>query len=262
MSVLHSRIESYRWLSDAWNQEPNESEVPDEVLKDVEQYIARRLNGEPWAYIIGFSWFMGNKFFCHQDAMITRDNTKVVVEEALKMFDPDKPIRVADIGTGNGAIAITLALKTKWKITAVDISSQALKIAEKNCNFYKLNDIELMCGNVLTPMVRIPDLVVANMPYVNENLKPQFDSMDPKEIHSRDQYLRTEPSISVYAPDEGNFWIKALLKQSYEWNVPVVIQQINNDKEKLLEYAQSLGWYTGWITSELNNPALITIKNA
>jgi len=261
MNILNSRTESYQWLSDAWNQEPNDSEVPNEVLNDVDQYIARRLNGEPWPYIIGFSWFMGYKFIAHQDATIPRENTQRIIDQALQMFDPDKPIRVADVGTGSGIMAITLALQTKWKITAVDTSAQALKIAEKNCNFHKVDDIELMVGNILTPLVRIPDLVVANLPSIDETIKTKLDASSLKDLSIEDSYTRMEPSIGVYAPENGNFWIKALLKQSYEWNIPVVIQQINNNKLELLEYAQSLGWHTGWITNELNNPVLITIRN-
>lgn len=261
MSPSDCEKESLQWLSDAWNEKPSDLEIPNEVLKQAEGYIARRLAGEPWPYIIGFSWFMGQKFIAHQDAVITRNSAKIVVEEALKIYGSNRSIRVADIGTGNGALAITLALQTKWKITAVDTSAQALKIAEKNCNFHKVDDIELMVGNILTPMVRIPDLVVANLPSIDETKKDQLNGCNLKDLSIEDSYTRMEPSIGVYASDKGNFWIKVLLKQSYEWNVPVVIQQINNNKQELLEYAQSLGWHTGWITNELNNPVLITIRN-
>ena len=254
-------MESYQWLSDAWNQEPNESEVEQEILSKAEQYIARRLNGEPWPYIIGFSWFMDKKFFCHQDAMIPRDNTKVVVEEALKIFNSEKNIRVADIGTGCGNIAITLALRTKWKLYGIDISGQALKVAEKNCDFHKV-DVELMCGNCLSPLVRVPDMIVANMPYVDEKRKIEFESKNIKEMSRIDNFLTNEPEMSVYAPEGGNFWVKSLLKQSYEWKVPVLIQQINNNPQEMLEYAKELGWYSGWFTHHGSNPALITIRDA
>lgn len=258
MNPSDCKKESLQWLSDAWNQKPNESSISNEVLKEAEGYIARRLAGEPWPYIIGFSWFMGNKFFAHQDAVITRESSKRIIEEALKIFGPSRSLRVADIGTGNGALAITLALQTKWKITAVDSSSQSLKIAEKNCNFYQLDNIELMVGNVLTPMVRLPSLVIASLPSIDETKRDKINQSNLKDLSIEDSYMFKEPPTGIYASDRGNFWIKALLKQSYEWNIPVVIQQINNNKEELLEYAQSLGWNKGWITSESNNPILIT----
>jgi len=260
MSPLNSKKESLQWLSDAWNQKPNDSEVSNEILEQVAGYIVRRLSGEPWPYIIGFSWFMERKFIAHQDAVITRDSSKTIIKEALKIFGSNRTIRVADIGTGNGALAITLALQTKWKITAVDSSSQALKIAQKNCDVYKLDDIELMVGNVLTPMVRLPNLVVANLPSVDEGIQHKMSASSLKDLSIEDSYILKEPQLGHFAPDKGNFWIKALLKQSYEWNIPVVIQQINNNKTELLEYAQSLGWGEGWITNEENNSILITIK--
>lgn len=260
MNSLESKRESIQWLSDAWNQKPNDSNISNEVLKEAEEYIARRLAGEPWPYIIGFSWFMGKKFIAHQDAVITRDSSKIIIEEALKIFDPNESIRVADIGTGNGALAITLALQTKWKITAVDSSAQALKIAEKNCNSYQLDNIELMVGNVLTPIVRLPNLVIANLPSIDETKKGQINQYNLKNFSTEESYMFKEPVNGLYAPDRGNFWIKALLKQSYEWNIPTVIQQINNNKQEILEYAQSLGWATGWITPDSNNPILITTR--
>ena len=136
-SVLDARIESYQWLKDGWGKEPDDSEVPRNVELQVDQYITQRLAGEPWPYIIGFSWFMGQKFICHQDAFIPRQHTSKLIHTALELFDPEKPLRVVDVGTGTGALAITLAQKTKWKLTATDSSAQAMKIAEKNCNFHK-----------------------------------------------------------------------------------------------------------------------------
>lgn len=257
-NILDARVESYQWLKDAWNQKPNDSEVSNEILEQVAGYIVRRLSGEPWPYIIGFSWFMGQKFICHQDAFIPRDYSSRIIRIALELFDSEKPLRVADVGTGTGALAITLAQKTKWKLTATDSSAQAMKIAEKNCNFHNRNDIELMVGNVISSMVRIPDLVVAHMPCINETMKSKLKEGPLKD--SSDPFAYKEPDVALFCGDDGNFWIKALLKQSYEWQVPAVIQAINNKPQQILEYAQSLGWSEGWITNETNNPILITIR--
>ena len=258
-SVLDARIESYQWLKDGWGKEPDDSEVPRNVELQVDQYITQRLAGEPWPYIIGFSWFMGQKFICHQDAFIPRQYTSKLIHTALELFDPEKPLRVVDVGTGTGALAITLAQKTKWKLTATDSSAQAMKIAEKNCNFHNRNDIELMVGNVITSMVRIPDLVVGHMPCIDETMKSKLKEGSLKD--SSDPFAYKEPDVALFCGEDGNFWIKALLKQSYEWRVPAVIQHINNKPQEMLEYAQSLGWHTGWITNEGHNPVLITLRN-
>lgn len=257
-NILDARVESYQWLKDGWGKEPDDSEVSNEVLEKVAGYIVRRLSGEPWPYIIGFSWFMGQKFICHQDAFIPRDYSSRIIRIALELFDSEKPLRVVDVGTGTGALAITLAQKTKWKLTATDSSAQAMKIAEKNCNFHNRNDIELMVGNVISSMVRIPDLVVGHLPCIDETMKSKLKEGSLK--NSLDPFAYKEPDVALFCGDGGNFWIKALLKQSYEWQVPAVIQVINNEPQQILEYAQSLGWSEGWITNETNNPILITIR--
>lgn len=257
---INSRLESHRWLSDAWNVKPNNEQAPKEVEEKINEYISRRLSGEPWPYIIGFSWFMGEKLICHQDAMIPQETTSVVVEEALKLFDSEEQIRVADVGTGNGAIAIALAKKTKWKITGIDSSGQALKIAEKNCDLHKV-DVELVCGNIITPLVRIPHLIVSYLPSLDEGKLEIFRNRTLSEIAFMDSNVLKEPQSASFAPDKGNFWIKALLKQGYEWGVPVIIQKMNENAQEMLEYSQSMGWFSGWLTSNPNNQVLITIRN-
>ena len=106
-------------------------------------------------------------------------------------------------------VFVHAALKTKWKLTATDSSAQAMKIAEKNCNFHNRNDIELMVGNVITSMVRIPDLVVGHMPCIDETMKSKLKEGSLKD--SSDPFAYKEPDVALFCGEDGNFWIKSFI---------------------------------------------------
>ena len=134
------------------------------------ELVQRRLKGEPSAYILGHREFYGLDFNVDSSVLIPRPDTELLVEKALELAQSGSVSTIADIGTGCGAIAISLALKLpRAKIYATDISAAALKVASANCQKHGVSGrICLLEGDLLEPLPEPVDLIVANLPYVSE----------------------------------------------------------------------------------------------
>lgn len=132
-----------------------------------DRLVARRRKGEPIAYLTGSREFFGRNFRVTPAVLIPRPETEHVVELALELSLPDAA-EVADIGTGSGCIALTLALERPgWRIRAGDLSESALAVAATNRRLLQANDVELLAGDLFTPFDgRRFDLIVSNPPYV------------------------------------------------------------------------------------------------
>ena len=132
--------------------------------------IDRRLTGEPSAYIVGYREFYGLDFYVDSNVLMPRPETELLVEKALSLAQRSTVSSIADIGTGCGAIAITLALNMpQTRIYATDISAPALDVALLNCQKYGIADrICFLHGDLLSPLPEPVDLIVANLPYIEE----------------------------------------------------------------------------------------------
>ena len=141
--------------------------------------IERRLNHEPGAYITGHREFYGLDFYVDSSVLIPRPETDLLVEKALEIARNNPLSSIADVGTGSGAVAISLALNLpQVKIYATDISSVALEVALINCRKHGVgNRISLFCGDMLDPLPEPVDLIVANLPYVRESELPCVNSV-------------------------------------------------------------------------------------
>ncbi|MFQ5924751.1 MAG: peptide chain release factor N(5)-glutamine methyltransferase [Dehalococcoidia bacterium] len=134
--------------------------------------LERRLSHEPIAYILGHREFFGHDFYVAPEVLIPRPESELLVEEALdlvKKFPGHNPV-IAEIGTGSGAIAISLALLLpKAKIYATDISPRALNIARVNCEKHGVQDrVRLLEGDLLDPLPEPVDIILANLPYIGD----------------------------------------------------------------------------------------------
>jgi release factor glutamine methyltransferase len=132
------------------------------------QLIERRLTGEPLAYIINSREFYGLDFFVDDRVLIPRPETELLVEETIRFCDRHPAAVLGDIGTGSGAIAVSLAVHLpQIKIYAVDISSKALEVAAINTRRRGVEDrVILLQGDLLEPLKRPVDAIIANLPYV------------------------------------------------------------------------------------------------
>ena len=133
--------------------------------------IERYLSKEPIAYIIGHREFYGLDFHVGPGVLIPRPESELLVEKAFRLAQNYTLSTIADIGTGCGAIAISLALNLpQTEIYATDISALALKVAQVNCEKHGVEDsICLLQGDMLDPVPETVDLIIANLPYIKES---------------------------------------------------------------------------------------------
>jgi release factor glutamine methyltransferase len=177
--------------------------------KRLRRIVRRRLDHEPAAYILGHREFCGIDFYVEPHTLIPRPETELLVEEAVQLArrisSQGEQITIADIGTGCGAIAVSLALALpQAKIYATDISPSALKTAEVNCRRHGVNDqVELLEGNLLEPLPRAVDVIVANLPYVRDC-----------EFRDLSQEIREyEPTLALAGGRDGLDKIREMLEQ-------------------------------------------------
>jgi release factor glutamine methyltransferase len=133
--------------------------------------LERRLQGEPAAYITGRREFYGLDFEVNPAVLIPRPESELLVEKALSIAENRPLFTIADIGTGSGAIAVSLAVNLPHTVIyAADISAVALKVTRLNCLKHSVADrVRLLQGNLLEPLSEPVDLIVANLPYVRES---------------------------------------------------------------------------------------------
>jgi release factor glutamine methyltransferase len=175
------------------------------------QAFARRLCGEPMAYVLGEREFYSLSFEVGPAVLIPRPETELLVEMALDRLLEAAPSAMLDLGTGSGCIAVTLAkLRPAAKVVATDLSDAALAVAERNARKQRVTNVEFRAGNWFEP-VRSErfDLIVSNPPYVAEH--------DP---HLLEGDLRAEPSLALVAGSGGLGALQAIISQSPRHLVP------------------------------------------
>ncbi len=177
-----------------------------EQEKALEKALERRLSGEPTAYITGHREFYGLDFIVDCRVLIPRPESELLVEKAIELAGKRKITTIADIGTGSGAIAVSLAVNLPGVIIyAVDISAPALDVAAKNCQKYKITDkVLLLQGDLLEPLMEPVDMIIANLPYVKtSDLKEQMT-------------LGFEPSLALNGGEDGLDVIRTICNHAGE----------------------------------------------
>jgi release factor glutamine methyltransferase len=154
-------------------------------LTSYRQLIERRARREPVAYIVGQKEFYGLDLFVDHRVLIPRPETELLVEKAVEISQRQSV--VADVGTGSGAIAVSLAVQLPQALVyATDASPGALEVAARNCHRHRVEDrVHLLQGHLLEPLPKPVDLVVANLPYVSQaemaQLPPEISRYEPRE---------------------------------------------------------------------------------
>lgn len=183
---------------------------PDRILtsqqtSEFSGLVRRRIEGIPVAYLIGKQGFYDLTFKVTEAVLIPRPETELLVELALERIPVGQPCRILDLGTGSGAIAITIAKhRPQSQVTAVDLSSDAIAVARWNTGNLEVNSVRLITGSWFGELSGERfDLIVSNPPYVAEN--------DP---HLQQGDLRFEPQMALSADDNGLSCISHIINKA------------------------------------------------
>lgn len=175
----------------------------DELFPDLagETVLQRREAHEPLAYIVGWREFWGRRFAVNRHVLIPRHETETLIEAALSR--PKTSIRVLDIGTGSGILAITLKLeRANWDVWAVDISSQALEVAKQNADDLGANVTFVESDLVKAINGQTYDLIVTNPPYIGRE--------EPLDKEVTDY----EPHLALFAENSGLAFYRRLATEA------------------------------------------------
>jgi release factor glutamine methyltransferase len=166
--------------------------------------VARRARGEPVAYVVGHKEFMALDFEVTPAVLVPNPDTEVLVQLAVAWArEAGRPLRVADVGTGSGCIAVAIAhYAPAVEVWAGDLSGPALEVAVRNVAKHSLEPrIHLACGDLMEPLPGTFDLVCANLPYLAAG--PALGAE-----------VRSQPSVALYAGGDGADLVVRLLAQA------------------------------------------------
>lgn len=156
--------------------------------------LAQRQQGTPIAYITGRKEFWSRDFQVCPDVLIPRPDTERLIELSLKLIPAARPIKILDLGTGSGIIAVTLAAERPHaQVSATDFSLAALRIAQHNADKHRINNIKFYQSNWFADVPDTQfDLIISNPPYIAED-----------DSHLRQGDVRFEPQTALCAAEQG-----------------------------------------------------------
>ena len=193
----------------------------------IDNQAARRADGEPLAYILGYREFYGRRFFVTPDVLIPRPETEDIIDIAKRL----KPAKILDVGTGSGCIAITLALELPdAEVSAIDISSEALRQAQKNAAHHHAKILFCKSDLLSNYHPSAGTLIVANLPYVDAT----WDWLNRRS-------LDFEPTSALYAEQSGLELIYRLIDQT-PTGCPLLLEADPCQHKSIVEYAKSQGF--------------------
>ena len=169
-----------------------------------DKLVLRRLQRQPIAYLLGTKEFYGREFIVSKDVLVPRPETEALIELAKTHNFSG---RILDVGTGSGALGLTLALElANTSITVSDRSSDALEVAKKNAKNLRIKQIKFVESDLLEHWLEQPeaetfDAIVANLPYVDKDWE-------------RSPETKHEPAMALFAADGGLELIKQLIDQT------------------------------------------------
>lgn len=231
-------------------------EIEEKIIEEFLQKIERIKNNEPIQYIINSQEFMGLDFYVDKNVLIPQPDTEILVDEVINISKPisnEKNIKILDLCTGSGAIAISLAMQIKEsEIYASDISQQALIIAQKNSEKHdvKIHFIKSDLFNELDNITKF-DIIVSNPPYI----KTKVINVLPEEV-------KKEPIIALDGGEDGLEFYKKIIKQAHKYlnNNGYLAFEIGYDqKEEVMQLLKDNNYKNIFSKKDLGNNDRIII---
>ena len=218
-------------LDDAWMAQHGVESVPPPTERKVEIWLKRRLHGEPWPMILGWTTFRGRRFKVAKGVLIPQQESETAVRIAQDVGQSLGIRRCVDVGTGAGNIGLSLALETDWELTLTEIDPGALSLAKANGKALGAK-AKYLLGDLLKPVPDPIELVVANMPFVDESLASGL------EIE-----LSFEPAVAMLASDGGIGLSTALLEEARKRGARACVIEIGAEQgRRLRQRALDQGW--------------------
>jgi protein-(glutamine-N5) methyltransferase, release factor-specific len=212
----------------AYHLEPQRA-MSKEAMAQITPILEALAQDKPLQYILQKAFFYGRDFYVDSNVLIPRQETNELVEEALRLMPLDTPLRVIDLCTGSGCIAVTLqAERPLSEVWALDISPQALGVAQRNAQLYQA-PIHLLEADLLTlaSLEGTFDLIISNPPYVRESERATM----------AENVLKYEPSLALFVPDAQPLLF-------YEQIVRLALKHLRKGGYLLLEINQYLSQET------------------
>ena len=241
------KTEPFRLLVDS------EKEIPSDKINILQDMIQRRSKHEPVAYITGSKEFYAIDFLVDKSTLIPRPETELLVDMAI--YYAPMNAAVLDIGTGSGAIAIAVKLsRSDLKVTAIDVSAEALLIAKKNAEkILSDNNNKFLKSDLFVGLKNEKfDLIVSNPPYIDINKKSELP-LD----------LMYEPEQALFTEDKGIAIIKKIISESKEYltNEGILLIEIGEDqKYEVSELGREYGFDVTVLNDYSGVPRIATCK--
>lgn len=209
-----------------------DTKLNEKQVHQIAQWLIRRQKREPIAYIRGFKEFYGRNFIVTPDVLIPRPETEEIIE-ILKSSSHTSG-KLLDLGTGSGAIGITAKLEIpNLNVTLSDIDTRALNIARRNTQTLRVKPLRFVQSDLLEHWLShtqptLFDVIVANLPYVDKewSVSPETDY---------------EPSLALFAPDEGLELIKRCIRQAprlLRTGGLLILEADTRQHEQIITYAR------------------------
>lgn len=210
-----ARLDAEVLLSDAlgkntaWLHAHGDGSIDIGLLKQLDGQLQRRVRHEPIAYIRGRQEFYGRDFMVNKYVLVPRPESETMIELALKYSD--NPVAIADVGSGSGALGITLALELNLPLVDFyDIDSNTLKVAKINARSHNI-EAGFYVSDLLSKANKPYDVVLANLPYVPDS-------------HTINKAAMIEPAIAIFGGEDGLDLYRKLFEQlsAFTWKPQIV----------------------------------------
>lgn len=212
-----------------------EEEVSEDVLDKFSEMLSEYIfDYKPIEYILGYTYFCGNKIYVNEHTLIPRNETEEVVEAAIEMIKSSETKKILDLASGSGAIAISVKnVLPSVEVVGSDISKEALIVAKRNANSIGVN-VEFYESDILEKFIKNNekfDLIISNPPYVS------MDYVLPNKI------IEHEPKLALYAKEDGLYYYRKIMEDANKVLNPkgsIIFEIGYNQGDKIKELAKSI----------------------